>query len=917
MPSAHFKDFKGIAPRVRGATQFAQVASNVDLYGNTIRPFPRDLVISEPKTAGKFVRIEGNLHHFPNADELKLMTFKGYYVVLYRNVGASKWEKKVFETSDGKQPVITPVSFNPPSFPVGSVRRPKVSEIPLKYSTTLSRHIYKAGESPLPPDTYQYFIEVVNIKDGKEHVVVRSEKASILVEYKYYKDPTNQAYNEQLEVDKNELSSPKYIKATASTNEMCMLFGYTGWTGAVDNRWGYLDNGDPMVKHSNIFRSKSIINQILNPIGNAVNDLTGIPAAIFDPLGDFARNGFSVKKDVPTYIVTNPLDSSTIKYIDKWWYPYTTYQGIDYGNISTNCKNSILANNGVIGNRTGLRMKGVVTALGKPTMLDTYNPLEDVLDDSLGNINTDWNTYDNNKVTKISGYFLDEGGAVESGPYSLKDVYFFDTPSPADEVRSYRLDFSVNKIDTTGLEGDFKYRLYRSSSFDNGFYKVCEVDNSSLPGYSQLILSDTNTPETTNKAGDEFTFTYFTTFERTAGKSANGIIEDWREESGPSELQEIVNYTPNQYITRPPISGDVMGADTWNIYRLHEYADGTNEYQLVTYLDISVEEYYDTKADIDLGPTSESTFLSDAVPYSYEAMPDGLTNLSALYNGMMFGWKGGQLYWTDQFYLSGWSPSTFSVEIPYNIVNIIPLGNVMAIVTTHGVYRALASSPFDFSFVESPSGEGGRFGLPDTVIGSDKGVLFVSDSGINIYDGVRATSMTDGYIGEEFLRTDLDLSNGILRENDGLLHLFHASGVLIIDGRSQQITTISDVVASYVFRDHEEGALFYTDPQNRIKQLFAKTESKRSLTYRTGEVHFGKPGRKRAKFIQFLGTGTIQCTPYVNGATTGLKAKLINMEAMERDARIYLPDRVTLDSLELEITGTGEVKEFLIDWELM
>jgi hypothetical protein len=257
------------------------------------------------------------------------------------------------------------------------------------------------------------------------------------------------------------------------------------------------------------------------------------------------------------------------------------------------------------------------------------------------------------------------------------------------------------------------------------------------------------------------------------------------------------------------------------------------------------------------------------------------------------------------------------VEIPYNIVNIIPLGNVMAIVTTHGVYRALASSPFDFSFVESPSGEGGRFGLPDTVIGSDKGVLFVSDSGINIYDGVRATSMTDGYIGEEFLRTDLDLSNGILRENDGLLHLFHASGVLIIDGRSQQITTISDVVASYVFRDHEEGALFYTDPQNRIKQLFAKTESKRSLTYRTGEVHFGKPGRKRAKFIQFLGTGTIQCTPYVNGATTGLKAKLINMEAMERDARIYLPDRVTLDSLELEITGTGEVKEFLIDWELM
>jgi hypothetical protein len=241
----------------------------------------------------------------------------------------------------------------------------------------------------------------------------------------------------------------------------------------------------------------------------------------------------------------------------------------------------------------------------------------------------------------------------------------------------------------------------------------------------------------------------------------------------------------------------------------------------------------------------------------------------------------------------------------------------MAIITTDGVYRAVSSQPTDFSFVESPSGEGGRAGLTDSVIPSDKGVIYLSDSGIHAYDGVRSVSMTDTLVGEEYFRSDLDLSKAILRENDGILHLFHGSGAVLFDTRSKQISTIDDLIVTEVFRDHSSGSLLAKNSDGRIYELFTNPVKNRSMTYRTGEVHFGRNGRKRVKYIQFLGAGKVQCTPFINGSEVGLKPKLINMDGMENDTRIYLPNSATLDSLELELTGHGEVEEFTVMWERM
>jgi hypothetical protein len=873
MPQAHFKDFKGLAPRVRGATQFGKVVSNVDLYGNTIRPFPKDDFVSDPKRPGKFVRISGNIHHIPDAAEIKLMTFKGYYVVLYRKEGGLKWYKKVFEDADGAGSLTTPMSFSPPSFPAESVYKETNDLGTIEFNRGFRPHVYKANETPLPPDTYSYFIEIVNIKNGKEFVLKRSDIFKQLVEYKWFRDPTSIEYNTQVELDGNELGRTRLIRADSSDKGFYLAYGYTGWSGELNTSWG-----------------------------------VDVPATASTTITTRANGG---RTNRTTTVVTDPTIPSTLSRINKWFYPTTYGHGIDYSALSTDAQAYTTDNNDPNFTGGNARSKAIFPTMGKPL------PPESIIDEGV-EVNTDIGGIDliQNNTTVISGYILD-GTDYEAGPYLFQNVTVEDPSSSVADTVGVRFELTVKQEDTSELEGDVRYRLYRSSSFDTGFYKVCEVAHEYSPIDKFLVLTDTNKPDTEYKASTERTYRYFTTYNRIAGISNSGRLATWEEESGPSEEQSIVTYSPSIFIKRPVSTNlDMTGVDTWNLYRITEGENGTSEFQLAASTSIDVEEVYDDVEDEALGEAPNSAFLNETIPYVYEAMPDGLTNLSEFYNGMLFGWKGGSLYWTDRFYLSGWS-TDFNAELPYNIVNVIPMGNVMAIVTTHGVYRAMASNPFDFSFVESPSGEGGKIGLPETVIASDKGVIFLSDSGLQLYDGIRSSSMTDGLIGEEYFRTDIDLTNAILRENDGLLFLFHGTGCLVIDGRSQQVSTISDLVVTQVFRDHEEGSLFYMDVQNRIAQLFSSRERKRSQTYRTGEVHFGANGRKRVKYIQFLGSGKIQCTPYINGQSIGLKAKMINMDGMEADTRIYLPMSKTLDSLEIELVGTGEVEEFLIDWERM
>jgi len=192
---------------------------------------------------------------------------------------------------------------------------------------------------------------------------------------------------------------------------------------------------------------------------------------------------------------------------------------------------------------------------------------------------------------------------------------------------------------------------------------------------------------------------------------------------------------------------------------------------------------------------------------------------------------------------------------------------------------------------------------------------YLSDSGIHLYDGARSKSITDGLIGEEFFRDEINSSSVILETNDRSIYAFHDKGVLIMDTRDRQITNLPDVITDNLHRDKELGSVFYVaKDSDKLMELFA-SDTFRSMRYTSGQINFGFGGGKRIKFIEFLGEGIITVSTFFNKSNTIINQKVINMDGMERDTRLFLPNGRSFKSFEMRMEGTGEVEEFKIIWE--
>ena len=916
MPNAHFKEFTGLSPRIRGESSNASECVNVDLYGRTIRPFPEDDIIEAPNRDGRFVRIEGNVHFIQDAINIRLQSFKGYYVVLYQTSQNGKWFKKVFKDPSGAGAITTPVSFEPPVI-IGENAVSSEIDLNSVYFTGLQTGIQLSRYAqpslfetrparPFNEGVYTYSLEVV---DSRGKIIHRTPEWDVTFEYE----------NKTIDIIQD---SPSTLPSYKDANSVTVLYGYNGSKDDFTKNYGFQDP-------------------------TYTSPVTYVTTGARDTRGLSRGRVFQTQVGIDPATISIASEGTTtadLLKIPRWVYPVEKRSIKSPMHLTANSlaslKRKIVLGDGEI------KEEGGDTDATGDVESSFYNFILSNKAKTFGNPNAQISANReislSTKKFTLSGYGIDQNDNLinfgEKDPNGLKGKHLYWQSFEESDVFPYVYGVTCeapSHLSDTEVK-DLTYRLYRRSDTDTGTYKVAE--GKTVLGGRTIVLVDPNAAvgsEKVEKIVSKNKYRYVTTLSRLAGRATG--LDDWNEESGPSEELVIEGYAPNAVLSRPtppssvqqitiqrgkfvqnPTSNVVsqdLQFDAWNIYRLTEGEDGTTQFQLVEQVASTEQSYIDRKDESELGETPESLFLDEEIPFQYEGMPSGLNLATAPYNGMQVGWKGGSVYWTDQYYMSGWSPSTFNVELPHNIVNIVPYGNAMAVVTTDGVYRAVMSGPTEFNFVESPSGEGGIKGLTETVIGSDKGVIYLSDSGIHIFDGVRSQSMTDNAVGEEYFRSDLYLTGAILRENDGIIHLFHNGGVLIFDTRSSQISSLGNITAKEVFRDHASGSLLYLNSVNQIYELFSNRIRKRHMLYRTGEIHFGMNGRKRAKYIQFLGSGKVQCVPFINGSSTGLKGKTINMDGMENDTRIYLPSTALLDSLEIEISGTGEVEEFLIMWE--
>lgn len=167
-----------------------------------------------------------------------------------------------------------------------------------------------------------------------------------------------------------------------------------------------------------------------------------------------------------------------------------------------------------------------------------------------------------------------------------------------------------------------------------------------------------------------------------------GSIE---EESGPSPVSGITTVLPGATVT---VSGLPSSAPTgaYNItkIRLYRQVTGTSSNPFLKV------------ADINIGTTSfvdnvTATGLGQVMPSgAYEPPPADLQGLVSMANGILAGFRGNEIYFSEPFLPHAW-PSIYSLTVEYPIVGLAAFGESLMVATTGTPFVITGSNPASMS----------------------------------------------------------------------------------------------------------------------------------------------------------------------------------------------------------------------------
>ncbi len=427
-------------------------------------------------------------------------------------------------------------------------------------------------------------------------------------------------------------------------------------------------------------------------------------------------------------------------------------------------------------------------------------------------------------------------------------------------------------------------------------------DNDTL-GYSTVYvrLSDATDPDTKDPGyimaidnpgvldGD---YTYLITTTR----NVNGHID----ESGPSTSADITADIEQVTINCPTISDAFV--THWNIYRT---VVETGAYQLVATVLKATTSYNDNIADADLGDAISTWYTSDqGNEIIFDTPPvdlDGLIQYPA--SAMIFAWKDSTLYWCEPGYPDAW-PSYYSLNFPSDIKMSLSMAGTVAVLTEEGPFRVDGTHP---ELLQQSKMLGKEPCLSTAACVTQKGVVYFSDCGLVLFNLVATAVISNSHFTEKWFKENVTAGHHMV-ENEGVLYLFHSTGVLVVDSRINPPiwTTLSVVAYASTIRE-DQGEVYIIDSEG-IKKLHGAATNL-TWTWKSGDILLKTPAEKVWRNVEVIGSGSVSLSLYVDEVLRATKALYFGNE---RDRTLGFPEESIGRASQFMITGTGEVKEVIV-----
>lgn len=235
-----------------------------------------------------------------------------------------------------------------------------------------------------------------------------------------------------------------------------------------------------------------------------------------------------------------------------------------------------------------------------------------------------------------------------------------------------------------------------------------------------------------------YLYTYVSTF---------GTI---KEESGPSPASAAVTLTSGQGTTVGGFTNAPTTAAGYNITAMRIYrsiSDGSGNFNYAFVTEIAITPATGVPASASYLDILSATQLGAALPsLTWSQPPDALQGLVAMANGILAGFVGNTVYFSEPYYPHAW-PSSYALTVPHNIVGLGAFGNMLVVATDKFPYVIGGTTP------DSMSQE--RLPLPEpcvskrSIVSDEYGVTYASPNGlVSIGSGQR------GIITQKLFRRD-------------------------------------------------------------------------------------------------------------------------------------------------------------------
>jgi len=384
------------------------------------------------------------------------------------------------------------------------------------------------------------------------------------------------------------------------------------------------------------------------------------------------------------------------------------------------------------------------------------------------------------------------------------------------------------------------------------------------------------------------TVQYIVTWSRSVG----GYVD----ESGPSFPSDELQASGRQIqITRP--TGYDSFVTHWNIYRIGYQ---TGEFQFVEAVVIADTTYTDNNFNADLSASPTTWFTSDQGNEIAFAPPPALSGVTGPHAGMLFGWRESTLYWSEPGYADAW-PVFYSVNFPSNIIAAMPFAGALAVLTQNGAFRIDGNHP---ELLQQTEALGAEPCLSSSVCRSSKGIFFLSDSGLTLFNNFESVVVSDQAFTEIWFRENITSASSVLAENDNVIYIFHSTGTLYFDMKTAQRATMPGIFNA-VWKDHGTGWLYAGNSSGIYK---IESLNNTVMLWKSGDI-VASIKDIPWKEIEVIGTGEIILTVYIDDAD--IAAKVLIFNDLYRLRTLGLPQEYQGRRLQLQFQGTGTIEEVI------